>query len=199
MLRISALALKFRGEDQKKVLGFVLAFNRVLYPVTRFYSRLEAQAEPPRGGGGGGRGDNDHGAHQDYTEKWTAIAAVQATCRYYLITLEQRPNSNRVFCKQIGLLLWGGRTNYMRIGPWWQAKDGPPLTLRVLRIGPRWLHRFCIWAPDDTMGSANGPPLTRSGPRTGPHCLFYFWAYRAWIWENLRICLANNIQSFFCS
>ena len=35
---------------------------------------------PPRGGD---RGDNDPTAHQDHTEKRTAIAAVQETCRYY--------------------------------------------------------------------------------------------------------------------
>ena len=35
-----------------------------------------------------------------------------------IITLQQRTNSNRVFCKQIGFLLWG-------VG---LAKDGPLMT-----------------------------------------------------------------------
>ena len=48
---ISVLAHKFRGEDQtklknglrRKILGFVLAFNRVFRPETRLYSCLGAQ------------------------------------------------------------------------------------------------------------------------------------------------------------
>ena len=34
-----------------------------------------------------------------------------------IIILEQRSNSNRVFCKQIGLLLWGGGEDKLRMGP----------------------------------------------------------------------------------
>ena len=48
------------------------------------------------------------------------------------------------------------------MGPCRLAKDGPPLTTRVLHVGPRWHHGFCIWARLDKLRTKDGPPLTFS-------------------------------------
>ena len=116
----------------------------------------------------GGVGDNDPWVHKDHIEKWTAIAAAQATCRFYQhnigATLQLKHCS--VFCKQIGLLLWG-------VG---QAGNGTLMT----SLG---------WPPADSAGSTY-----RHSPLTSR---VYLWASTIGGHKSVNRQSVNNKANFF--